>query len=172
LATPIKSHKVSHVILNVADTERSVKFYTEILGFKVSDRNEFGMVFLRNGTDHHTVGFAPAPEGAVFPSAKEYVTLNHMALEVDSIEDLIKAREFLKEQGIPIHFEGRRGAGCNVGIEFKDPDGYSIELTCQMDQIPWDGEARPHDQHRRASSLEEAAANPLPAYDSRAVGAR
>ncbi len=38
MATPIKSHKVSHVVLNVSDIERSTRFYTEILGFKVSDQ--------------------------------------------------------------------------------------------------------------------------------------
>jgi catechol-2,3-dioxygenase len=129
-----------------------------------------GMAFLRNGTDHHTLAFAKAPADAALPSSKEFVTFNHLALEVDSVEDLFKAREFLKEQGVEITFEGRRGAGCNVGIEFKDPDGYSVELTCQMDQVPWDGEARPHDQHRRASSLEEAVANPVAGAEPVAAG--
>jgi catechol 2,3-dioxygenase-like lactoylglutathione lyase family enzyme len=46
-------------VLNVSDVERSIKFYTEILGFKLSDRNEFGMAFLRNQTDHHTI---PSPQ--------------------------------------------------------------------------------------------------------------
>jgi catechol 2,3-dioxygenase-like lactoylglutathione lyase family enzyme len=46
MATPIRTRKVSHVLLHVSDVERSVKFYTEILGFKESDRNHLGMVFL------------------------------------------------------------------------------------------------------------------------------
>jgi hypothetical protein len=90
------------------------------------------------------------------------VTLHHVALEVDSVEELFKAREFLKEQGIQIHFEGRRGPGSNIGIEFKDPDGYNIELACEMEQIGWSGTARPPAFHRRARSLEEAIANPTP----------
>jgi catechol 2,3-dioxygenase-like lactoylglutathione lyase family enzyme len=40
MATPIRTRKISHVLLHVSDIERSVKFYTEILGFKESDRNQ------------------------------------------------------------------------------------------------------------------------------------
>lgn len=171
MATPIRSHKVSHVVLNVSDVERSIKFYTEILGFKLSDRNARGMAFLRNHTDHHTIAFAPGPPDATRPPADRYLTFHHMALEVDSMEDLFKAREFLQEQGIEIEYEGRRGAGCNVGIEFRDPDGYPIELTCQMEQIGWNGTARPASLHRPAKSLEEAVANPVPEPEAAGVTA-
>ena len=84
-----------------------------------------------------------------------------MALEVPTVEDLFKAREFLTQHGIKFVFEGRRGAGCNVSLEFHDPDGYMIELTCEMEQIGWNQSARPHSMHRRAMSLEEAVANPV-----------
>jgi catechol 2,3-dioxygenase len=162
VATPIKSHKVSHVVLNVSDVERSAKFYTEILGFKISDRNQLGMVFLRNGTDHHTIALAPGPKDATLAPKDKYLTFHHMALEVDSMDDLFAAREFLEKNGIEMEYQGRRGAGCNAGIEFRDPDGYMVELTCQMDQIGWDGTSRPHDQHRPMKTLEDALANPVP----------
>jgi len=161
MATPIKTHKVSHVVLNVSDVERSAKFYTEILGFQISDRNPIGMVFLRNHTDHHTLALAPGPKDATLAPKDKYLTFNHVALEVDSIQDLFTAREFLQQQGIELEFEGRRGAGCNAGIEIRDPDGYMVELTCQMDQVGWDGTSRPSDQYRQAKSLEEALANPV-----------
>ena len=52
--------KIGHVVLNVSDLEASVRFYTEVLGMKVSDRYPDsmmpgGMVFLRVSTDHHGV---------------------------------------------------------------------------------------------------------------------
>ncbi|HZT07424.1 MAG TPA: VOC family protein [Chloroflexota bacterium] len=169
MATPIRTRKVSHVVLNVSDVERSIKFYTEILGFKLSDRNAMGMAFLRNGTDHHTIGFAQGPKDGTGAPTDRYLTFHHLALEVDRVEDLFKAREFLRERGIEIEFEGRRGPGSNIGIEFRDPDGYAIELTCEMEQIGWNDSARPVSMHRRASSLEEAVANPMP--DPHAVGA-
>jgi catechol 2,3-dioxygenase-like lactoylglutathione lyase family enzyme len=160
MQSPIKTRKVSHVVFNVSDMERSIRFY-ELLGFRLSDRNERGMAFMRHGTDHHTIAFAPAPAGATPPPKDKYVTFHHVALEVDNVDELFKAREFLQGQGVEIEFEGRRGPGCNVGIEFRDPDGYAVELTCEMDQIGWNETARPHSQHRAAKSLEEAVANPL-----------
>ena len=113
MGTPIRTRKVSHVLLHVSDIERSVKFYTEILGFKESDRNHLGMVFLRNGTDHHTFGLVPGPKDATLAPKDQYLTFHHMALEVPSVDDLFKAREFLTQHGITFVFEGRRGAGCN-----------------------------------------------------------
>jgi len=162
MPSPIKARKISHVVLNVADVERSIKFYTEILGLKFSDYNDRGMAFLRYNNDHHGIAFAPAPAGATLAPDDKYITFNHMALEVDSIDELFKAREFLKANGIAIDFEGRRGPCSNIGIEFRDPDGYHIELACDMEQVGWDGRTRPPALHRRANSLEEAAAAPMP----------
>jgi len=40
MTTPVKVKKLGHVVLTVSDIERTVKFWTEIMGFQVSDRNE------------------------------------------------------------------------------------------------------------------------------------
>lgn len=53
--TPVGVKKLGHVVFHVSDIERSTRFWTEIMGFEVSDRNERGMVFLRSGSDHHTL---------------------------------------------------------------------------------------------------------------------
>lgn len=161
-ATPVRVRKLGHVVLRVSDVERSARFWTEILGFKISDHNEQGMVFLRNASDHHTVALAPAREKTPLPDkARGELGFDHMALEVENVSDLLAIRDFLRAQDIPILFEGRRGPGSNPGVEFLDPDGYMIELYACMDQIGPDGESRPADEWRRASSLEEALANPV-----------
>ncbi len=159
--TPIRVKKLGHVVYRVSDLERSVKFWTEIMGFQVSDRNEHGMVFLRHGADHHTIALAPAKENPGLPT-RDQVGLDHFALEVESVWELFKIRDFLRAKGVPIIFEGRRGPGCNPGVEFLDPDGFKIELYACMDQIGWDGKSRPPEQWRRANSLEEVVANPVP----------
>jgi catechol 2,3-dioxygenase-like lactoylglutathione lyase family enzyme len=158
--TPIKVRKIGHVVYEVSDIERSTAFWTEIMGFSVSDRNESGMVFLRSAADHHSIALVPAP-GKVKPG-KDALQIHHWAMEVDSVETLFAARDFLRARGIPISYEGRRGPGGNIGIEFRDPDGYLVEIYCGMDQIGEDGKSRPPEQWRRATTLEEAVNNPLP----------
>ncbi|HWP59277.1 MAG TPA: VOC family protein [Candidatus Acidoferrales bacterium] len=157
--TPVKVRKIGHVVFRVKNLDETIKFWTEVMGFKVSDRNEGGLVFLRYGSDHHNIGVAQASAGEL--PKKGEAGFDHIALEVGSVAELFQIRDFLRAKGVPIVFEGRRGAGCNIGIEFKDPNGFQIELYAAMDQIGWDGKSRPASQWRRASSLEEAVANPV-----------
>lgn len=158
--TPIRVKKLGHVVFTVSDIERTTKFWTEIMGFRVSDHNEHGMVFLRHGPDHHTVALVPAKSQHDLPK-EGHPGFHHCALEVASVSELFKIREFLRAKGVKIVYEGRRGPGCNPGVEFLDPDGFNIELYAHMDQIGWDGKSRPADQLIRAKTLEEAVANPV-----------
>jgi len=161
MTTPVKVKKLGHVVLTVSDIERTVKFWTEIMGFQVSDRNEQGMVFLRYGSDHHTVALVQAKTPDELPKEGR-PGFHHCALEVSTVSELFKIRDFLRAKGVPIVYEGRRGPGGNPGVEFKDPDGFNVELYASMDQIGPDGKSRPSEQWSRAKTLEEAASNPLP----------
>src|SRR5579862_4426644 len=160
--TPVKVQKLGHVVFTVSDVEKSTKFWTEIMGFKISDRNEHGMVFFYNDSDHHTVAIAPAKDKAPMDKGNGAIGFNHAAFAVGSMDELFKIRDFLRKKGITITFEGRKGPGCNPGVEFLDPDGFTIELYAGMDQMGWDGKSRPPEQWRRCSSLEDVIANPLP----------
>ena len=104
--SPIKIKKIGHVVLNVSDIERSSKFWTEIMGFKFSDRNEIGMMFFRNATDHHTVALLQAKEKNELPKRGQ-VGFDHMALEVATVSELFKIRDFLRSKGVEIFYEGR-----------------------------------------------------------------
>lgn len=159
--TPVQVKKIGHVVLSVSDIERSSKFWTEIMGFKFSDQNERGMRFFRNATDHHTIALLQATEKNELPKRGQ-VGFDHVALEVGSVSELFKIRDFLKSKGVKIFYEGRRGPGGNPGVEFYDPDGYQIELYASMDQIGPEGKSRPSNEWKRATTLEEAVANPLP----------
>lgn len=160
--TPVRVRKIGHVVYEVSDIEASTRFWTDVMGFSVSDRNEFGMVFFRSAADHHSVALKPCP-GRVRPTEDPAgLRVDHFAMEVESLENLFETRAFLRARGVPIAFEGRRGPGCNIGVEFRDPDGYLLELYYGMDQIGADGRSRPSEQFRRASSLEDAVANALP----------
>jgi catechol 2,3-dioxygenase-like lactoylglutathione lyase family enzyme len=157
---PFQIRKLGHVVFYVSDIERSTRFYTEVLPFRVTDVNEQGMVFLCCATDHHTLALAPRPNGAQPPA--ECLQLSHFALEVGSMDDLFRIRDWLRQHDVTITFEGRKGPGCNPGVEFLDPDGYTVELYAGMEQIGWDGRSRPREMWRRAKTLEDAVANPVP----------
>ena len=159
--TPVHVKKIGHVVLSVSDIERSGRFWTEIMGFHFSDRNEHGMVFYRNATDHHTVALIQATEKSELPKRGQ-VGFDHMALEVATVSELFRVRDFLRAKGVEIFYEGRRGPGGNPGLEFYDPDGYKIEIYAAMDQIGTDGKSRPANEWKRATTLEEVVANPLP----------
>jgi catechol 2,3-dioxygenase-like lactoylglutathione lyase family enzyme len=158
--TPFALRKIGHVVLNVTDLEASVRFYTEALGLLVSDRYPDsmvpgGMVFLRCNTDHHGVALVGGGR-ASGPSA-----LNHFAFEVGSLDEVFRARAWLRERGVPIVFEGRRRAGCQVAVEFTDPDGNNLEIYWNIDQIGTVGHVRPAAEWRPARTLEEAVAHPV-----------
>ena len=159
--TPIKVNKLGHMVYEVSDVERSARFWTEVMGFEESDRNAIGMVFFRCGADHHAIGLKPGKTRRR-PDAGAGLNVEHLAFEVDNSDVLLRAREYLKQNNIAVVFEGRKGAGSNISLHFRDPDGYEFELYCHMDQIDESGRSRPPDQFRRAKSLEEAITDPLP----------
>ena len=162
---PFSIAKIGHVVMHCRDIERTVKFYTEILGFKVSDvyPNEMvpgGMVFMRCSHDHHGVGFVGCMD-----EPSQHIELNHLAFEVATIDEVLRAREYLEEKGIPIDFEGRRRAGSQVAIEFHDPDGHRLEIFWGLDQVGNEGRIRPASEWKWAHSLEDAIADPCQDQD-------
>jgi catechol 2,3-dioxygenase len=69
------------------------------------------------------------------------------------------AREHLKKHGTRIVFEGRRRAGCQVAVEFLDPDGHHLEIYWGLDQIGSDNAVRPPAEWREHRGIEAAIAD-------------
>jgi len=159
---PFKIRKLGHVVLRVCELHRSVEFYTQVLGFTISDvypeeMMPGGMVFLRFNPDHHGVALVGGMPG---PAAKR--ELDHVAFEVATLDEVFRARQHLRAHEVPIVFEGRRRAGVQIALEFHDPDGHHLEIYWGLDQIGTDGHVRPAAEWRGAETLEEAVANPVP----------
>ncbi|HET8562833.1 MAG TPA: VOC family protein [Candidatus Binatia bacterium] len=158
--------KIGHLVLQVTDLERSTEFYIQILGFKVSDvypedMMPGGMVFLRCNTDHHCLALVGAAKGRATNNE-----LHHFAFEVPSLAEVIRARDRLRAHNVPIDFEGRRRAGCQIAVEFRDPDNHSVEIYWGVDQVGSDGRVRPASEWHGVKSLDEAIAHPVPGQDT------
>src|SRR5882762_10262250 len=164
---PFEIVKLGHVVLNCTDVERSARFYTEILGFEISDvyPDEMvpgGMVFMRFNEDHHGVALVGSMK-----AGSPNVELNHMAFEVATLDEVIRARNHLKRHGVRIDFEGRRRAGVQIAVEFRDPDGHRLEIFWGLDQVKAEGDIRPASQWKLARSLKQAVADPVVGQDTR-----
>ena len=164
--TPFQLRKIGHVALFVADVERSARFYVDVLGFQVSDLYDDatmsgGAAFIRLNTDHHGIALFKATQ-----PREPGVGLHHMAFEVGSLDEVFRARDHLKRHDVAIHFEGRRRAGVQIAVEFRDPDGHNLEIYWGIDQVGSDGRSRPAAQWKGASSLEDAVADPVVGQDT------
>ena len=163
---PFELTKLGHVVLNCSDPLRSARFYTEILGFEISDvypdsMMPGGMVFMRFNEDHHGIALVGSMDG---PSPN--VELNHLAFEVASLDEVILARNHLKQHGVAVDFEGRRRAGVQIAVEFRDPDGHRLEIYWGLDRVKADGYIRPSNEWKLALSLKQAVADPVKGQDT------
>jgi catechol 2,3-dioxygenase-like lactoylglutathione lyase family enzyme len=166
LGLPFRIAKLGHIVLNVGDLERSVRFYTQVLGFAVSDVYPpelvpGGMVFMRCNADHHGVALV----GSLTRPSDSF-ELNHLAFEVATLDEVLRARDHLRRHGVPIDFEGRRRAGCQIAVEFRDPDGHRLEIYWGVDQVGSDGIVRPSEEWKGAHSLAAAIADPVRGQDT------
>ena len=163
---PFRVAKLGHVVLTVKDMARAVAFYTGVLGFRVSDvypdtMMKGGMVFLRCNGDHHCLALVGGAEEDA--SARE---LHHLAFEVATLEELLRAREHLRKQKVKIDFDGRRRAGCQVAVEFRDPDNHFLELFWGLDQVGSDQRVRSPEEWAEEHSLEDAIRHAPPGQDT------
>ncbi|MCX7112222.1 MAG: lactoylglutathione lyase [Proteobacteria bacterium] len=122
--------RILHTMLRVGDLDRSIAFYTEVLGMRVLRRDDypdgkFTLVF---------VGYQDEKEGAVLELTHNWGTdkyelgtgFGHVALEVD---DACKACALVKERGGKVTREaGPMLHGTTVIAFVEDPDGYKIEF--------------------------------------------
>ena len=161
--------KIGHVVLNVSDLDAALRFYQDVLGLRVTDRYPDsmmpgGMIFLCVAGDHHGVALVGGGKKAAGDREANKAaggSLNHFAFEVGSLDEVFRARAWLQKHGVPIVFEGRRRAGCQLAVEFKDPDGNNLEIYWGLDQVGTSGDVRAASEWRQALTLEDAVANPV-----------
>ena len=162
---PFRIEKIGHVVLQVSDVDRSVDFYTRAMGFQVSDvypetMMPGGMVFFRCNPDHHCLAII-----GMGKDANRNIELHHVAFQVASLDEVFRARNHLQAYGAQIDFDGRRRAGCQIAVEFRDPDNHVLEIFWGLDHVGPDEVARPPEEWREEFSIEDAINNPPPGQD-------
>ncbi|HEY7991777.1 MAG TPA: VOC family protein [Stellaceae bacterium] len=122
---------LSHVVLHTPDVKKTVAFYEEALGFKVSDWLGEFMCFMRCDEVHHSIAFVPGP-----PS------LNHIAYEMRDIDEMMRGAGRLIKAKVPLKWgPGRHVAGNNTFSYFHDPVGNTLEYTAAVDRVGADWKA-------------------------------
>ncbi|MFE9687235.1 VOC family protein [Streptomyces sp. NPDC006285] len=130
---PVRPRKLGHVVLGSTDQETSQRFFTEGLGFKVSDEVPGIAAFLRCSTDHHNVLVQPAP----------VAFLHHTSWEVDDVDEIGRGAHHMLEGHPERHVWGlgRHHIGSNFFWYLKDPAGnfseYYSDLDCIVDEALW-----------------------------------
>jgi catechol-2,3-dioxygenase len=122
--TGIGLKRLQHLVLWVADVERSVRFYRDVLGFEVTKRYP-SAAFLRipgSADDHHLGLFEQA--GVAAPDER-VARMYHSAWEVGELTDLVGARQRLIEAGALV---GSSSHGVSLSLYAKDPDGLEFEV--------------------------------------------
>ena len=161
LDRPFKIRRLGHFGFNVRDVPTCLKFYTDVLGFSVSDPIDFGSriededlretlghglgYFLRHGTDHHSFVVFPKQilDQLAGPSKRDDVTINQITWQVGSLREVTTAEEWLRDLENPIRRSGRDTPGSNWHVYPFDPNENINELYYGIEQIGWNGISKP-----------------------------
>jgi catechol-2,3-dioxygenase len=120
--------RLNHAVLYVRDVERSVAFYSQVLGF----RQVMGMpgaAFLQaegSSNDHDLGLFQVGPDAADSPAGRGAVGLYHLAWEVDTLDELERIANRLAEAGA---LAGASDHSTTKALYGKDPDGIEFEVS-------------------------------------------
>jgi 2,3-dihydroxybiphenyl 1,2-dioxygenase len=122
----VKMVGMGHVLLTVANTQRSHDFYTGILGFRLSDwvdiNEHVRLCFLRCNARHHSIAFAPCMPG-------KSPRLQHVMLEVASLDDVMRTYHFMRAHNAPIGMGPGKHPNCQtVHVYVQTPGGFAVEF--------------------------------------------
>jgi catechol-2,3-dioxygenase len=118
--------KLGHMALYTPDPDRTAKFYSDVLGFRDSDRIEENFVFMRCGFEHHAINFARGTDAR----------LHHIAFELRDASHMQQACDLLGRRKIPLLWGPvRHGPGHNIAVYHRNPDGHLVELFYDMDRM-------------------------------------
>ncbi len=127
--------RIGHVHLTVADLDRALAFYRDLLGFAVMQWYGDSAVFLSAGGYHHHIGLNTWAGRNATPPEQGHTGLYHFAILYPSRTELGTTLKRLIESGYPL--DGASDHGVSEAIYLRDPDGNGVELYCDRPQARW-----------------------------------
>lgn len=131
--------RIGHVHLKVADLERAVTFYTEVLGFELTLRYGRDAAFVSAGGYHHHIGLNVWESRNGRPPAPGTTGLYHVAILYPTRAALAAAVRRVLEAGVRL--EGASDHGVSEAIYLRDPDGNGLELYRDRPPEEWPRDA-------------------------------
>jgi catechol 2,3-dioxygenase-like lactoylglutathione lyase family enzyme len=159
----IQIKRIGHVGLLVSDMERSLRFYTEVLECKITNRHKrpdgSETIFLRFDDWHHDLVLSAAPPGVdVTAAGPRERLIQQIAFEVEDRDAFLKALAHLHANGVKlingplihgIEGGGNLGGSGSRSFYFHDPDGNRLEIFADMMRVP-NGEEFPRKEYAEA----------------------
>lgn len=134
--------RIGHVHLKVANLERSLAFYRDLLGFEVQQWYGSSAVFLSAGGYHHHIGLNTWHSKDAGPAPQRSAGLYHVAILYPTQRDLAIALKRLMDRDYPL--TGAADHGVSKAIYLDDPDGNGVELYWDRPKDEWPMDAKGH----------------------------
>lgn len=127
--------RVGHVHLKVADLDRALSFYRDVLGFELTQRYGNQAAFLSAGGYHHHIGLNTWESSGGTPQPPGSTGLYHLAIVYPTRAELADALRRVLRARIPL--EGASDHGVSEAIYLRDPDGNGVELYWDRPSEQW-----------------------------------
>jgi catechol 2,3-dioxygenase-like lactoylglutathione lyase family enzyme len=120
--------RISHIVLHSPDPQAAMRFFVDVLGFRVSDWLGDFMCFLRCNSAHHRLAILPGPP-----------CLNHVAYDMTDVDGMMAGISRLKQLGTELRWgPGRHTAGDNAFSYFVTPGGFAVEYTAELEEVDFE----------------------------------
>jgi catechol 2,3-dioxygenase len=127
--------RIGHVHLKVADLERAIGFYRDVLGFELTQRLGSQAAFLSAGGYHHHIGLNTWESAGGRPPPPGTTGLYHIAILYPTRAEVAGALRRVIAAGIPL--DGASDHGVSEALYLRDPDGNGVELYRDRPEEEW-----------------------------------
>lgn len=131
---PAQTH-IGHVHLKVADLDRAMKFYCDLLGFELTTMYGTDAAFISAGGYHHHIGLNTWYSKGGSPPPVQSTGLYHTAIVYPTRKDLATILQRLRDAGYPL--SGASDHGVSEALYLSDPDQNGVELYWDRPREAW-----------------------------------